>query len=155
MPIIEIDISILAPVAICFDAARNIDLHVRSMSRTKEKVVAGVSGGLIEAGQEVTWEARHFFVRQRLAVRITVFDPPRHFRDSQIAGPFRRMDHDHFFFPMENGAATRMVDRFDYESPLGWLGRLADILFLERYMRRLLETRNRTVQEAAIRAREN
>jgi ligand-binding SRPBCC domain-containing protein len=54
-----------------------------------------------------------------LAVRITAFDPPRHFRDSQIAGPFRRMDHDHFFFPMENGAATRMLDRFDYESPLG------------------------------------
>ena len=152
MPIIEIETLIPASVQTCFDLARNVDLHVRSMSHTKEKIVAGVSGGLIGAGQEVTWEARHFFVRQRLAVRITAFDPPSHFRDSQIAGPFRRMDHDHFFFPMENGAATRMLDRFDYESPLGWLGKLADIFFLERYLRRLLETRNRAVQEAATRA---
>ena len=150
MPIIEIETLIPVPVQTCFDLARNVDLHVRSMSQTKEKIVAGVSSGLIGAGQEVTWEATHFFIRQRLAVRITAFDPPRHFRDSQIAGPFRRMDHDHFFFAIENGAATRMVDRFDYESPLGWLGRLADILFLERYMRRLLETRNQALRRMAI-----
>src|SRR5882757_2506584 len=150
MPIIEIETLISAPVQTCFDLARNVDLHVRSMSQTKEKIVAGVSSGLIGAGQEVTWEATHFFIRQRLAVRITAFDPPRHFRDSQVEGPFRRMDHDHFFFPVENGAATRMLDRFDYESPLGWLGRLADILFLERYMRRLLETRNQALRRMAI-----
>jgi ligand-binding SRPBCC domain-containing protein len=149
MPIIEIETLIPVPVHTCFDLARNVDLHVRSMSQAKEKIVAGVSSGLIGAGQGVTWEATHFFIRQRLAVRITAFDPPRHFRDSQIDGPFRRMDHDHFFFPMENGAATRMLDRFDYESPLGWIGRLADILFLERYMRRLLETRNRYLETAA------
>jgi ligand-binding SRPBCC domain-containing protein len=149
MPIIEIEMLIQAPAQSCFDLSRNVDLHVRSMSQTKEKIVAGVSSGLIGAGQEVTWEATHFFIRQRLAVRLTAFDPPRHFRDSQIAGPFRRMDHDHFFFPMENGAATRMLDRFDYESPLGWIGRLADILFLERYMRRLLETRNRALRRMA------
>ena len=143
MPIIEIDIVIPAPAQVCFDMARDIDLHMGSMAQTKEKVVAGIHGGLIGLDQEVTWEATHFFIRQRLAIRITAFDPPRHFRDSQVAGPFRRMDHDHFFFPVENGAATRMVDRFDYESPLGWLGKLADVLFLERYLRRLLEATNR------------
>jgi hypothetical protein len=34
-----------------------------------------------------------------------------------------------------------MSDEFDYRSPLGFVGRLADVLFLERYMRRLLERR--------------
>jgi hypothetical protein len=32
---------------------------------------------------------------------------------------------------------------------LGILGRIADRLFLERYMRDLLETRNRTIKDAA------
>ena len=31
-----------------------------------------------------------------------------------------------------------MTDVFDYTAPLGPLGRLADVLFLERYMRALL-----------------
>jgi len=151
MPIIEIDMIIPAPAEVCFDMARDIDLHLRSMAQTKEKIVAGIRGGLLGLGQEVTWEATHFFIRQRLAIRLTAFDPPRHFRDSQVDGPFCRMDHDHFFFPVKNGAATRMVDRFDYESPLGWLGKLADVLFLKRYLRRLLEARNRYLETAARR----
>lgn len=122
---------------------------MRSTAQTKEKIVAGVRGGLLGLGQDVTWEATHFFIRQRLAIRITAFDPPRHFRDSQVEGPFRRMDHDHLFFPVRNGAATRMVDRFDYESPLGWLGKLADVVFLEGYLRRRLAARNRYLETAA------
>jgi len=151
MPMIEIDIIIPATAEVCFDMARDIDLHLRSMAQTKEKIVAGIRGGLLGLGQDVTWEATHFFIRQRLAIRITAFDPPRHFRDSQVEGPFRRMDHDHFFFPVKNGAATRIVDRFDYESPLEWLGKLADVIFLERYLRRLLEERNRFLLETAAR----
>ncbi|MEZ4309047.1 MAG: hypothetical protein R3F14_13500 [Polyangiaceae bacterium] len=42
-----------------------------------------------------------------------------------------------------------MRDVFDYDSPLGPLGRLANMLFLERYMRRLLVERNRIVKEVA------
>lgn len=42
-----------------------------------------------------------------------------------------------------------MTDRFDYKSPLGFLGRLADLLFLEKYMTRLLIKRNKTIKELA------
>ena len=34
-----------------------------------------------------------------------------------------------------------MVDTFQYVSPLGILGRIADVLFLERYMGALLSER--------------
>ena len=34
-----------------------------------------------------------------------------------------------------------MIDMFDYAAPLGPLGRLAEALFLDRYMRRLLVER--------------
>ena len=48
----------------------------------------------------------------------------------------------------QNGI-TIMVDFFDYVSPFGILGRLADNLFLEKYMRNLLSERNRVVKEFA------
>jgi hypothetical protein len=42
-----------------------------------------------------------------------------------------------------------MQDRFEYKSPLGSLGRLADLLFLKRYMERLLRTRADVIRLAA------
>ena len=42
-----------------------------------------------------------------------------------------------------------MIDYFEYKSPLGFLGNLADSLFLERYMKKLLEKRNQTIKEFA------
>jgi len=71
MPKLSILTIIRAPIERCFDLARSIDLHVESMKHTGEKAVAGVTSGLIGLGQEVTWEARHFTVRQRLTSRIT------------------------------------------------------------------------------------
>jgi ligand-binding SRPBCC domain-containing protein len=102
---------------------------------------------LIELDQEVTWEATHFGIRQRLTSHITAFDRPNHFRDSLVRGVFRRFDHDHFF--LQKGGATIMRDVFNYESPFGWLGRLADVLFLRSYMVRLLTRRAKIIKLAA------
>jgi len=60
--------------------------------------------------------------------------------------------HDHKFETKENGI-TRMTDVFDYTSPLGFLGRIADKLFLENYMRRLLQERNLVIKKTAERKR--
>ena len=54
-------------------------------------------------GEEVTWSAKHFGVRQRLTSRITAFERPRRFRDSLVRGAFARFDHDHIFEPTETG----------------------------------------------------
>ena len=153
MPVIDLSTSISAPPQICFDLARDIDLHVRSTPGTNERAVRGITSGLIGLGQEVTWEATHFGIRQRLTSRITAFDRPRHFRDSLVRGAFRRFDHDHFFLP--DGASTTMRDVFDYESPFGWLGRYADRLFLRSYMVRLLAQRASIIKVAAEAARTN
>lgn len=137
---------------LCFDLSRDIDLHVRSTHGTDEVAVAGVTSGLIGLGESVTWEATHFGIRQRLTSRITAFQPPAHFRDSLVEGIFKRFDHDHFFTPKNSG--TTMRDVFDYESPLGILGRIADRLFVAAYMKRLLATRAAVIKsEAELRAR--
>ena len=41
-----------------------------------------------------------------------------------------------------------MRDVFDFDAPLGPLGRVAEVLFLTRYMRKLIETRNRVLVDA-------
>ncbi len=148
MPVIRFETRIAAPIALCFDLARDIDLHMRSTPGTNEIAVAGVTSGLIELGQSVTWEATHFGVRQRLSSKITAFECPVHFRDSMVSGAFARFDHDHFF-RSEDEKATVMLDIFDYASPMGMLGRVADYLFLERYMRQLLVRRAQIIREEA------
>jgi ligand-binding SRPBCC domain-containing protein len=147
MPIVRVEIEIHAPMDVCFDLARDIDLHTKSTAGTNEKAVAGVTSGRIGMGEEVTWEATHFGIRQRLTSRITVFQRPYAFRDSQVRGVFKRFDHDHRF--SERGGVTRMQDVFDYEAPLGWLGKVADALFLKRYLRRFLALRALAIKHAA------
>ena len=147
MPLIELVTDIAAPIERVFDFARSIDIHQESQAKQDEKVVAGRTAGLIEAGETVTWEATHFGIRQRLTSRIDAMTKPVHFRDSMVSGAFAGFAHDHHFEEIAGG--TRMTDVFDYRSPFGPLGRLADWLFLERYMRRLLEERNQVIRRLA------
>ena len=147
MPRIAVTTVIAAPIETVFDLARSIDAHAASQAQHGEKAVAGRTSGLIEQGEEVTWEAVHFGFRQRFTSRIVAMQRPSYFRDSMLRGAFKRMDHDHFF--ESTPAGTVMKDVFDYSSPLGGLGQFADWLFLQRYLRRLLEERNQVLKQLA------
>src|SRR5690242_16855965 len=128
MPVIELSTVIRAPRDRVFDLARSIDAHQDSTGGTEERAVAGVTRGLIGMGEEVTWEARHFGVRQRLTVRVTAFERPVRFQDVMISGAFSRMAHEHIFEDHPEG--TLMRDRFEFAAPLGILGKIAEWLFL-------------------------
>ncbi len=147
MPVIELSTVIHAPRERVFDLARSIDAHQDSTGGTEERAVAGVTKGLIGMKGEVTWEARHFGVKQRLSVRVTAFDRPKHFRDVMISGAFKSMSHDHTF--EEHPAGTLMSDRFEFRSPLGILGALVDRAFLASYMRRFIVRRNEVLKQLA------
>ena len=147
MPVIDISTQINAPMQRVFDLSRSVDLHAASTAHTGERAVSGVTSGLMALGQEVTWRARPFGIWQQLTSRITEFDPPAHFRDSLVRGAFRRFDYDHFF--SQRGEVTVMRDVFDFQSPLGILGRIADYLFLTRYMKQLLINRNTLIKTTA------
>ena len=151
MAIINLRTVIDAPRQRVFDLARSIDAHQDTAEGTSERAVAGITSGLLGPEEDVTWEARHFGVKQRLRVKITQFDRPNHFQDIMIEGAFRQMKHDHSFDDREG--KTVMIDRFEFSSPFSFLGRIVDRLFLESYMRRFIEKRNailkRTVESDA------
>jgi len=139
--------TIAAPVEVCFDLARDIDFHTRSLGETGERAVAGCTTGLIGLGESVTWEAKHLGVRQRLTAEVTAFDRPTYFRDVMTRGAFKSFAHDHRFEAREGG--TVMTDEVEFRSPLGPLGRLVDWLFMAGYLRRLLEGRCQALKREA------
>jgi ligand-binding SRPBCC domain-containing protein len=139
VPIIAIHTTIDAPAERVFDLCRSVDAHVASAAATGERPVGGKTTGLLALGDEVTWSARHLGWRWRLTSRITAFARPTHFRDSMVAGVFARFDHDHTF--EQRGGTAHVRDVFDFSSPCGWLGRVADGLVVTRHMRRFLERR--------------
>jgi len=74
MTVIELETEIEAGIAKCFDLSRNIEVHELSTAQTNEKAIAGRTRRLCEAGDKITWEARHFGIRQRVSVEITKFN---------------------------------------------------------------------------------
>ncbi len=143
MPKIELRTKINAPKQIVFDLARSIDLHKISTQQTNEEAIDGVTSGLIELYESVTWKAKHFGVYQRLTSKITEFESPNYFVDEMMQGAFKNFKHEHHF--IEANGVTEMIDVFEYESPFGCIGRLADTIFLKKYMTNLLLKRNETI----------
>jgi len=147
MPVIELTTSIDAPIERVFDLARSVDAHTASTSQSKERAVAGRTSGLMEENETVTWEATHFGVKQKLTVKVTRLNKPKEFEDEMISGAFSKLKHTHRFRTEKNH--TIMSDRFEFEAPLGILGRLAEKLFLTRYMKSFLLKRNSELKEMA------
>ncbi|MCM3576262.1 SRPBCC family protein [Mesobacillus subterraneus] len=147
MPVIEHQQYIHAPIQVCFDLARNVDIHTQTTSKTKESAVGGVTEGLLEEGDTVTWEAVHFGVKQRLTAKVTLMERPKKFVDIMVKGAFHSFVHTHQF--LEKGEGTIMIDEFQYKSPFGPIGVLADKLFLERYMRNFIVSRAEALRDIA------
>jgi ligand-binding SRPBCC domain-containing protein len=141
---------IAAPIALCFDLARSVEVHLAGNTHYGELAFAieGSTSGLLNLGDTVTWRARHFFIRQRLTSRITAFDPPAYFQDTMLRGAFRSMQHDHYFRTLPDGR-TEMRDIFRFAAPIPLLGRIAEALVLRRYMQTLLRERNAVIQQIA------
>jgi len=147
MPLIEYQEFVQASVDRCFDLARDVDVHTRTTEGTKEKAVGGVTTGLLQAGDVVTWEAVHFGIKQRLTAKITVMNRPYLFEDIMVKGAFHSFTHIHEFIEKDNG--TLMIDRFQYTSPFGLIGVIADKLFLESYMRNFIMSRAKALKHIA------
>ena len=145
---IEQRMQIAAPIQRCFDLSRSIEVHLLGTESTSEQAVGGVTTGLIGPNEFVRWRAKHLGFRQHLTSKITAFESPRYFQDTMIEGPFKFMQHDHFFTAIAE-RQTEMRDRFTFAAPLGVLGDIAEQLFLKRYMDRFLRHRNEIVKQVA------
>ena len=147
MPTIHLTTFIAAPADRVFDLCRSIELHRKSMAHTGEEAVAGTTNGLIGLEETVTWKAKHLLKTRILKSKIVAMVKPTSFTDEMVSGDFKSLRHEHHFKRIDNG--TLLIDLFHFEAPYGSLGRLANKLFLTRYLRKLLETRNQVIKEYA------
>ncbi len=149
MAIICLETFIHAPIEICFDVSRDIDVHIESTKHTGERAIAGKITGLISLGESVTWRAKHLGIWQTLTTKITAYTYPTYFVDEMTQGAFAFMKHEHIFETKDSGTLVKDIFRFD--SPLGILGTCVNTLFLTKYMRNLLVHRNEVIKAEAER----
>lgn len=147
MAVITLQTPIKANRNIVFDLSRSIDLQSNFVTDSSEKAVAGRTSGLIKLGETVTYRGKHLGVKQNLTSKITDFDRPHFFADEMEKGAFKSLRHEHHFIATEEG--TMMTDVFNFESPMGILGKLANTLFLKSYMTNFLKNRNKVIKEFA------
>jgi len=92
----------------------------------------------------------HFFLTgKRWIARITEFEWNHHFADVQEKGPFQSWHHRHEFAEsLENGMpGTTIRDVIDYETGYGFLGQVADVLFIRCQMESTCRERQRKLPE--------
>jgi ligand-binding SRPBCC domain-containing protein len=147
MQTVRIETKIAAPPDRCFLLSLSIDLHVESTAQTSERAIAGVTSGIIGAGETVTWQGRHFGFMLRHTSIISRYDRPGYFQDSMTQGMFKSFEHDHHFTEIDG--STLMRDELRFESPFGPVGMLVDHLILKNYFAKFLTERNAVIMQAA------
>ena len=148
MQLIQLETRIAAPPGRCFLLSLNIDLHMESTAGTREVAIAGVTHGIIGAGETVTWRGRHFGFMLTHQSLISEYESPHYFQDSMLRGMFKSFVHDHFCAADAEGH-TLMRDELRFVAPLGPLGWIAETLVLRRYFIHFLEERNHLIKQVA------
>jgi ligand-binding SRPBCC domain-containing protein len=137
-----------APLDVCFDLARDVGIHCRTADFTGERaVLPGRTTGLLELGDQVTFEGVHLGVRQRLTARVVEMERPLRFADEQEEGIFTRLRHLHEFRSEASG--TVMRDTLEWRSPLGILGTIADRLIVKRHLEWFLKRKQARLKALA------
>lgn len=147
MPVIKTVTEINAPIERCFQLALSVDLHAQSTSQTNEKAVGGVVTGILKLNDTVTWRAKHLGIYWELTSKITAYNYPFSFTDEMVKGIFKRIHHQHLFEQKKD--AVIMKDIFEFEAPIGLLGRLFSILILKSYLNKFLDKRNIFIKKVA------
>lgn len=147
MTTINLITKINAPKQIVFDLSRNIDIHQNSASQTNEKAINGVTSGLINYNETVTWRGKHFGFYLTHKSRMTAMDFYDYFVDEMEEGKFKSFKHEHSF--VEIDGKTVMIDNLNYQTPFGIFGRLFDKLLLKKHLTNFIIERNKVLKELA------
>ncbi|KIC03508.1 cell division protein [Flavobacterium sp. JRM] len=147
MTTIHLITKIKAPKQIVFDNSRDINVHQQSASKSNEKAITGITTGLINYNETVTWRGKHFGLYLTHKSRITAMNFYDYFVDEMEEGKFKSFKHEHFF--KEENGQTIMTDKLEYETPFGILGKLFDVLFLKKHLFQFLLERNKILKEVS------
>lgn len=147
MSLIEMRTEILSEEKTCFDLARSIDLHKESLKHTNGIPVSGKTTGLINFGEWVSWEMKHFGFVQHITSKITEFESSKYFVDEMVLGVFKSYRHEHYF--ISEGNKTIVLEKLHFEFPWGIFGKFVSWVFVKKYMTNLFMYRSALLKERA------
>lgn len=147
MSTIHLTTFISAPIERVFDLSRSINLHKISTAHTNEEAIAGVTTGLINKNETVTWRAKHLFKTRQYTSIISEMQSPTFFIDEMQKGDFKSLKHEHHFKQVDNG--TIMIDVLNFESPYGIIGKWFNKSYLKNYLQKFIIQRNAVIKEYA------
>ncbi|MBL0739712.1 SRPBCC family protein [Chryseolinea lacunae] len=103
--------------------------------------------GAMYAGQLVRYRIHVFpFVPMQWLTEITHVNEPHYFVDEQRFGPYAFWHHQHHLKAVPGGG-VEVTDEVNYAIPLGWLGRFANALFVERQLNAIFDYRYKVLEE--------
>ncbi len=116
------------------------------------KPLEGKVSGLLEADDRLVWAGWKFGFPQMHESYITQYDRPAYFQDTMGRGRFKRYQHDHYFYEMNE--RTVLNDKIRFSMPLGFLGRLVGQYLLVPYLSKKLRRRLSLLRKVAENRRE-
>lgn len=147
MPTIHITSFAAAPAEIVYDLSRNASLQKISLDKEGKQPVAGITSGLLNSDDFITWKGKHLFKTRIFSSKITEMKEPGHFINKMTKGDFLSFEHHHFFKEAVNG--TIIIDIIYYEMPFGIIGRLVDRFYMYKHLEKLIHLHNNTIREYA------
>ena len=101
-------------------------------------------------GQIITYKVSPFpGIKTNWVTEITHVDEEKFFVDEQRFGPYRMWHHEHHF--EVQGKGVLMTDRVSYKLPLGFLGRIAHLLFVKNQLKQIFEYREIFLERVFLR----
>lgn len=89
-------------------------------------------------------------IRTTWVTEITHIEEGRYFVDEQRIGPYAMWHHEHHLKQVDGG--VMMEDIVSYQPPLGFLGALANVLFIRKQLNRIFNYRFSALEEKFGRA---
>jgi ligand-binding SRPBCC domain-containing protein len=98
------------------------------------------------AGQIMTYSLKVFpFVYVLWVTEITHYKPMEYFVDDQIKGPYAMWHHQHRFKAVAGG--VEMTDEINYAVPFGFIGRIANSLFIAKQLSDVFKFRHNALEK--------
>lgn len=133
-----------APIERCFLLSTNVELVGKTLGM---KPIEGKTSGMVAQDDRLLWAGWKFGFPHMHESHITKFEPPHFFQDTMGRGRFKRYQHDHHFYEMDE--RTVLNDKIRFTMPFGVLGRLVGHAVIVPYLSRKLRRRMRLLKRVA------
>jgi hypothetical protein len=110
------------------------------------KIVSKYHGDNMYPGQIIEYTVKPVLgIPLYWMTEITHVDEKKYFVDEQRFGPYSMWHHQHHFKETSNG--IEMTDIVHYKIPFGFLGSIANSLFIKKQLKQIFDHRYKTVEK--------